>query len=179
MVFDAREPDKGNQVIGAPGHRGARKAVIDEHRHHHVLDRRKGGNKHVILKDETDSMAPNVSNRDIRKGGYVFSLDRELARRQPIEQSNDIQQRALARPGRARKREELATLEHEIDVVKDLGLAGKAAKALKTIRRRIGWRSRALRPWALEAAVSSAVMALHPSIGSRRSLTHCGQERLS
>src|ERR1019366_5149630 len=69
------------------------KALIHQHRHHHVLPRRKRRNQEVILEHKADRVPAQMGYFGISQYAGVLALDYEPAGSRPVEKSHDIESR--------------------------------------------------------------------------------------
>ena len=96
-VSPGREAHAVEQLVGAPVHRSVRPASVHEHRHHDVLQRGEGGKQVVVLEHEAYAAAAQESERVVVESGRVRAANEEPPAARAIEQSHDVEQRALAR----------------------------------------------------------------------------------
>src|SRR5512139_3550364 len=74
----------------------------------------------MMLKYEADRVTSEMREFVVAQQPGVAPLDKEPAGRRPVEQTDDVEQRALAGAGRPHQSQELAMAELEIDVVQYL-----------------------------------------------------------
>ena len=102
------------------------KRLLDEQRHHDVLERRECRDQIVILEHEADAVAAELGDRGIVELAGFLPLDEQTAARRPIEQADDVEQGALARSRRPDQGHEFAALQRQIDIVQHLDLDRRA-----------------------------------------------------
>jgi hypothetical protein len=107
------------QLAGAVGPLGMAAAGAD-HGQLHVVGRGQVGQEIVELKHEADDVAAEA--RRVAQPGHGDVVDAHVAGVGPVQPADELQQRALARAGRARQRDELARLEVERDVAQRVDL---------------------------------------------------------
>ena len=101
------------QLAGVVGPLGTAAAGAD-HGQLHVVGCGEVGQEIVELEDEADDVAAEA--RRVAQPGHGDVVDAHVAGIGPVQAADELQQRALARAGRARQRDELARLEVERDV---------------------------------------------------------------
>ena len=110
MISAIQQPDGSDRGLGQATALGGRDARED-HGQLDVLDRSQPGHEVKGLKDESDAPKSNIRERLIRESRNIFTCQKIGTATWRIETSNQIQQRALARTGRAHDGHVLAILD--------------------------------------------------------------------
>ncbi len=100
-------------------------------RHQDVLKRGQFGQQVIELKDEPKSPVPHQVALALGQFVDALALEEDLACLGPIEQAQDVQERALARPAGAHDREHFASLDFEIDAAQHRDLVLSLPVALR------------------------------------------------
>ena len=119
MVSDVREAHFRKQFGGPFGDGGAPEITIDDHRHHHIFQSGEGGDQMMFLEYEPDGMPAQPRERGITKVHGILAIDEHVPGRRTVEQADDIEQRALARPRWTHQRQKFAMMQVEVDAVED------------------------------------------------------------
>ena len=122
VVGPGGEADLAEQVVRALAHGGVREAAIGEDGHHHVFQRREGGDEVVILEDEADGVAAEPGKGCVVQGAGFVAFDEEAALGRAIQQADDVEQGAFAGAGRADEGDEFAAFQSEVDLMQHLHL---------------------------------------------------------
>ncbi len=80
----------------------------------------------MVLEHEPDAMPSELGHLRVIKCARIVTLDEQASASRPVQQTYDVEQRALARAGRANESYELAFMKHEVNVVQDLDLDTRA-----------------------------------------------------
>jgi hypothetical protein len=91
---------------------GARVAV-DQRGNQHVLQHRTLREKVVVLEDEADPPVPERGQLAVVQRERVRAVEPHCARGRSVERAEDVQQRALAGPGRPRHHDRVAAVQRE------------------------------------------------------------------
>ena len=113
MLQAAAQADAAQRLSGFPLVR----KTVEVLRQHNVFERREIGNQVELLKDKADFLSPKAGEFVGREAQYLLAIEHDAARRGSVEAAEDIEQRALARAGRAHHGDPLAFLHGEGDLV--------------------------------------------------------------
>ena len=91
VVRPAAEPDAINQRRSARLHRGIRMAAVDQHRHHHVLQRGELQHQEVELKDEADVLPARSGAGEVVVVGHQPPVDLDFPAVGTVQQSQQVE----------------------------------------------------------------------------------------
>src|SRR5690606_5927946 len=102
----------------APGYAGVKHAVG------HVVERADAHGQVEVLEHEADAPGAQHRQRVVVEPAHVVAVDQHLAAGGAVQGAGDVQQRALARAGRADDGDELLPPDGEVDAVQGPDAAG-------------------------------------------------------
>ena len=117
-VCQADDAQGGHRALAAFALRQGRQ----QQRQLDVLDGVQHRDEVIELEDEADVAAAPVGQLALGQRRQIGARDRDLARGDAVDAGDQVQQRRLARAGRAHQRDELALGHVEVDAVEDLDL---------------------------------------------------------
>lgn len=79
-----------------------------------------------MLKDKANGVPSQASERMVVQLSCIFAIDGQLARGGPVQQTNDVEQGAFARPRGPHHCTKITTGQLQIDVVKNFNVVGLA-----------------------------------------------------
>ena len=109
-----REPDLVERLLGARPALAERQAGVEQ-AVGDVVERRPAVEQEELLEHEPDRARPERRERAVGELGRRMPVDPDRPGRRPLERPEDVEERRLARAGRADDRDELALLDRERD----------------------------------------------------------------
>ncbi len=100
--------------------------MVDEHWHHNIFQSCECRDQVVVLEHEPNAMPSELGDLRVIKFARIVTLDEQASAGRPVQQTYDVEQRALARAGRADESHELAFTKHEVIVVQDFDFDRRA-----------------------------------------------------
>src|SRR5207247_81043 len=85
------------------------------------------GDQVEVLEDEPDPLEPEPRERPLVEALELDAVDPDAAGSRPVDRTDQVEERRLAAPGRARDGDELSALDFEIDPAERDGRAGTFA----------------------------------------------------
>jgi hypothetical protein len=95
-------------------------ATVGEQRHLDVLRGREGGEQVMELEDEAESARAETRSLPFVQRSRRTSLQLDFTSTRPVQQPDQVEERALPGAGRSRQRNELAGAHLQIDAVQDM-----------------------------------------------------------
>ena len=121
--------------------------MADQLRHHHVLERGQLGKQVIELEDEPERAVAQSVAMPFRTVVDALAIEQDRPRIGGVEQAEDVQQRALARPAGPHHGDHLAALDLQIDPAQHRDLVLPLPVALAQTDRREMTCHRPRLPW--------------------------------